>query len=150
MTLDDLRGLVGRTLPPTAWTSVDQARIDAFAAVTGDRQWIHVDPERAANGPFGSTVAHGYLTLALLAPAHFELLSLPDSGVTVVNRGLDRVRFTAPVRSGARLRTHVEVADLADRRAGRWLLTTRARVEIEGEAKPALSATCRFLLLIAS
>jgi acyl dehydratase len=147
VTLASLAAAVGTTLGPTAWQLVDQARIDAFAEVTGDHQWIHVDPARAAASPFGGTIAHGYLTLSLIAAAHFELSAFPDeAGVTVINYGLDKVRFLAPVPSGSRVRTAVTVMELQDRRRGRWILTTRSTVEIEGAEKPALIADALFLL----
>lgn len=151
MTLTDLAAAVGSSVGPTDWTLIDQARIDAFAAVSGDHQWIHVDRERAAAGPFGGTIAHGYLTLSLIAAAHFELAAFPNEGtVDVINYGLDKVRFLAPVPSGSRVRVRIDVTDLQDRRAGRWLLTTRSTVEIEGSEKPALVADALFLLLQAS
>ena len=147
MTLDALVASVGTTFGPTEWQLLDQRRIDAFADVTGDHQWIHVDPARAAASPFGGTIAHGYLTLSLIAAAHFELTAFPnEAGVTVINYGLDKVRFLAPVPSGARVRTAVTVTDLQDRRQGRWILTTRSTVEIEGVEKPALIADALFLL----
>jgi acyl dehydratase len=148
MTFDDLQRLVPSTLGPTAWTRIDQGRIDGFADVTGDRQWIHVDLERAAAGPFGTTIAHGYLTLSLIAAAHFELGAFPSVGATVVNYGLDKVRFVNPVPSGSRVRTSVQLLDLADRRGGRWLLRTLSTVEIEEAPKPALTAEALFLLVV--
>lgn len=148
MTLDALAAAVGTTFGPTEWQRVDQARIAAFADVTGDHQWIHVDPERAAASPFGGTIAHGYLTLSLIAAAHFELAAFPDeAGVTVINYGLDKVRFLAPVPSGSRVRTAVTITEIEDRRRGRWILTTRSTVEIEGGNKPALIADALFLLV---
>ena len=147
MTLDDLRRAIGTTVGPTPWLAIEQERIDAFAEATGDRQWIHVDRERAAAGPFGGTIAHGYLTLSLIAPAHFDLAAFPAAGVTVVNYGLDKVRFVSPVRSGARVRTRIELLELADRRGGRHLLRTRSTVEIEDGETPALTAEVLFLLV---
>jgi acyl dehydratase len=146
VTLASLAAAVGTTLGPTAWQLVDQARIDAFAEVTGDHQWIHVDPARAAASPFGGTIAHGYLTLSLISGAHFELGLFPED-VTVLNYGLDRVRFTAPVPSGSRVRTSIVLSDVSERRAGRWLLRTASSVWLEGTKTPALSADALFLLL---
>jgi acyl dehydratase len=148
MTFDDLQRAIGTTVGPTPWLEIAQERIDAFAAATGDHQWIHVDPKRAADGPFGSTIAHGYLTLSLIAPAHFDLAAFPATGATVVNYGLEKVRFVAPVPSGSRVRTRIELLDLADRRGGRFLLRTRSTVEIEGGEKPALIAEALFLLVL--
>ncbi|TVR90608.1 MAG: MaoC family dehydratase [Trueperaceae bacterium] len=148
MTLDSLASAVGTTFGPTEWQVLGQERIAAFADVTGDRQWIHVDPARAAASPFGGTIAHGYLTLSLIAAAHFELATFPDEpDVTVINYGLDKVRFLAPVPSGSRVRTTVAVTDVQDRRRGRWILATRSTVEIEGIEKPALIADALFLLV---
>ncbi len=148
MTLDSLASAVGTTFGPTEWQVIGQERIAAFADVTGDHQWIHVDPARAAESPFGGTIAHGYLTLSLIAAAHFELGTFPDEpGVTVINYGLDKVRFLAPVPSGSRVRTAVTVTDMQDRRRGRWILATRSVIEIEGAEKPALIADTLFLLV---
>jgi acyl dehydratase len=148
VTFVDLQRAIGTTLGPTAWVRVDQPRIDAFADVSGDHQWIHVDRERAAAGPFGTTIAHGYLTLSLIAPAHFELSAFPGDGATIVNYGLDKVRFLTPVPSDARVRTRIELLGLADRRSGRWLLRTNSTVEIDGGTKPALTAEALFLLVL--
>ncbi len=148
VTLDSLASAVGTTFGPTEWQVIGQERIAAFADVTGDHQWIHVDPARAAESPFGGTIAHGYLTLSLIAAAHFELGTFPDEpGVTVINYGLDKVRFLAPVPSGSRVRTAVTVTDMQDRRRGRWILATRSVIEIEGAEKPALIADALFLLV---
>ncbi|MFO7544011.1 MAG: MaoC family dehydratase, partial [Trueperaceae bacterium] len=100
----ELPGLVGRAFGPSPYRTVDQARIDAFPAATDDPQWIHVDPARAAEGPFGTTIAHGYLTLALLVPMVGDLDLFPEGVRLVVNYGLDKVRFPAPVPSGSRVR----------------------------------------------
>ena len=98
--MSDFRDLVGRELGPTSWLDVTQERIDAFAAATDDPQWIHVDPERAAEGPFGTTIAHGFLTLSFCVPMLYEVL--PPGGAFAVNYGTNRVRFPAPVPSGSR------------------------------------------------
>ena len=110
--------LVGVELGPTSWLEVTQERIDAFAAATDDPQWIHTDPKRAAAGPFGTTVAHGYLTLSLCVPMLYEVL--PSAGAMVVNYGVNRVRFPAPVPSGARIRGRFRVVSVEEerRRAG--------------------------------
>jgi acyl dehydratase len=134
----DLLAAVGTDLGTTDWLTVDQARIDAFATATGDEQWIHVDPLRAATGPFGGTIAHGYLTLSLLAAFMTDLIEVGETAMAI-NYGLDRVRFIQPVRSGSRVRasgsiTSAESASLGVR------LGARMTVEIEGEEKPALVA----------
>src|SRR3982751_4102940 len=118
--LADLAGRVGEVLGVSDWVTVDQARIDRFADATGDHQWIHVDPVRAAAGPFGGTVAHGYLTLALLIPMWTEILTV-RSVRTKVNYGLAKVRFPAPVPSGSRLRTTATLAGFEDIAGGAQL-----------------------------
>ncbi len=120
------------------WLLVDQARIDGFADVTGDHQWIHVDPERAKAGPFGTTVAHGYLTLAL-APVLLQQVVVVDGVDAVVNYGLNRVRFPAPVPVGARLRGHVTLAGAAGR-GDAIEATFGLTVEIDGNPRPACVA----------
>jgi acyl dehydratase len=142
MPLSELAAHVGEEMGVSSWTTLDQARIDEFAHCTGDHQWIHVDAERAArDGPFGGTVAHGFLTLALLAPTNFEVLVSRVAPKSVVNYGLERVRFISPVRSGKRVRNRIKLASVETRGTGRYLVSTENTVEIEGEAKPALTAT---------
>ncbi len=129
---------VGASLGPTDWVEIDQSRIDLFADATGDHQWIHVDPDRASNGPFGATIAHGYLTLSLVN------LFLPDlvtvDGISMgVNVGLEKVRFPSPVRSGARVRATGEVVS-ADEVGGGVQVVVRVTVHVEGSEKPACVA----------
>jgi acyl dehydratase len=131
--MTDLHRLVGRVLGPTSWFEVSQQRIDAFAAATDDHQWIHVDSDRAAEGPFGTTIAHGFLTLSLCVPMFDEVL--PPADGMVVNYGVERVRFPAPVPSGGRIRgrfrvASVETVPLGDR------AVIEATVECDGVAKP--------------
>ncbi len=125
--------LVGVELGPTEWLEVTQERIDAFAAVTGDPQWIHTDPERAAEGPFGTTIAHGFLTLSLCVPLLGELL--PPAETMVVNYGVDRVRFPAPVPSGSRIRGRFRVLGAQESAVGERV-TIEATIECEGVDKP--------------
>ncbi|WP_066587315.1 MaoC family dehydratase [Cellulomonas timonensis] len=135
---DALLDAAGADLGAGDWFPVDQERIDAFAAATDDEQWIHVDPERAAAGPFGAPIAHGYLTLSLL-PVLTSSLLVVDGVTMAVNYGLDRVRFLQPVRVGSRVRATGSVADA--RRVGLGVrLTLAVTVEIEGAEKPALVA----------
>ena len=142
MPLSDLIKHVGEEMGVSSWTMLDQARIGEFAHCTGDHQWIHVDPERAAReSPFGSTIAHGFLTLSLIAPTGFEVLVSRVAPKSVVNYGLEKVRFLAPVRSGKRVRNRIKLAAVDDRGSGRYLITTDNTIEIEGEIKPALQAS---------
>ena len=134
----DLLDAVGAETGPGEWLEIDQARIDAFADATGDHQWIHVDPERAASGPFGTTVAHGYLTLSLLPALAAGLLEIGDLGMAV-NYGLDKVRFIQAVPSGLRVRVSAVITDAVETPLG-IRLHQRATVEIEGYDKPALVA----------
>jgi acyl dehydratase len=147
-TLDTLHDYVGRELGVSSWVTVDQARIDAFADCTGDHQWIHVDRERAAaESPFGTTIAHGLLTLSLLPMMSEEIGLVPEGVPQVLNYGSNKVRFLTPVKSGSRVRSRAEVIDVTDKGGGRLLLTTRSTVEIEGEETPALVAETLALLL---
>ncbi|GAB3150249.1 MaoC family dehydratase [Amycolatopsis stemonae] len=135
---DEVRAALGEELGPTGWLVVEQNRIDAFAEATGDHQWIHTDPVKAADGPFGSTIAHGFLTLSLIPQFARELYNL-DFGSARINYGLGKVRFPAPVPVGSRLRATATFTDLADSPAGHTV-TTRYVVELDGAAKPACVA----------
>jgi acyl dehydratase len=140
-TLENAATFVGRELGVSDWLTVDQDRINQFADCTGDHQWIHVDVERAKReSPFGTTIAHGYLTLSLL-PSLQQSAGFKMTGVkAAINYGLDRARFIAPVPAGARIRDHITLTSVEDKGGGRVLLTTRHTVEIEGEEKPAMIA----------
>ena len=132
--LDELRAAAGTSIGHSGWFPVTQERVNLFAEATGDHQWIHVDPERAAAGPFGGTVAHGFLTLSLLPVLMSQTYEV--SGVRMaVNYGLDRVRFPAPARVGARLRAHVTIIEVGDV-AGGVQVTSEVTVEAEGQPKP--------------
>jgi len=140
-TLTTVQQFVGRELGVSAWITIDQARINEFAECTNDHQWIHVDVERSnRESPFGTTIAHGYLTLSLLAPLQFEVGVIPDDARQAVNYGLERVRFMTPVKAGARIRMRVVLLSTEDKGKGRVLLKTKNTFEIEGEEKPALIA----------
>ncbi len=128
-----LEDLVGVELGPTSWFDVSQARIDRFAEATDDPQWIHTDPERAADGPFGTTIAHGYLTLSLSVPMLYEVL--PPTDGMVVNYGVNKVRFPAAVPSGGRVRGRFRVLSVEDASGGKRA-TIEANVECEGVDKP--------------
>ncbi|MFI0765531.1 MaoC family dehydratase [Streptomyces sp. NPDC021218] len=133
--LDELKKLAGSDLGTSEWIEVTQDRIDTFADATGDHQWIHTDPERAAKGPFGAPIAHGYLTLSLFIPLFTELLDV--RGVTTkVNYGLNKVRFPAPVRAGSRLRLAARLASVEDVPGG-VQTTVDGTIEADGGTKPA-------------
>ncbi|HEY4856888.1 MAG TPA: MaoC family dehydratase [Xanthobacteraceae bacterium] len=139
---------VGRELGVSNWITVDQERIDAFAACTGDRQWIHVDVERAKReSPFGGPIAHGYLILSLVAAMVTQLGVVPPDAASALNYGLDKVRFIAPVKAGARVRMRARLASAEPQNGGRLLLKLQSTVEIEGEAKPAVVADLLCMLI---
>jgi acyl dehydratase len=147
-TLAALNEFVGRELGVSDWMTVDQERINQFAQCTGDNQWIHVDVERARReSPFGTTIAHGYLTLSLLPAMQYAVGTLPDGIKAALNYGTDKVRFINPVKAGARIRDHIRLVGAEDKGNGRVLMTTRHTVEIEGEDKPAMVADTLAMLL---
>ena len=136
LTIDELEQSDERELGSSSWHEITQEQVDTFADATGDHQWIHVDPERAADGPFGRTVAHGYLTLAMLPMLLSEVVSVSDA-MMGVNYGTEKIRFTSPVPVGSRVRLHAKL--LRTQRRGRSVLWNVAvNVEIEGTEKPAL------------
>jgi acyl dehydratase len=143
--VDALRAHVGRPLGSSEWMVVDQAMIDRFAEATGDHQWIHVDRERAATGPFGTTIAHGYLTLSLIPLLGSQVFRLATPGPRL-NYGVNKVRFPNPVRVGSRVRVKVTMGEVTEVPTGRQL-TLRHTVEIEDEDKPACVAETVVLLL---
>ena len=141
LSLETMDRLVGQELGVSNWVHLDQERISEFAHCTGDDQWIHVDVERSAReSPYRSTIAHGYLTLSLVGPASLEVWIRPADIGTALNYGIDRVRFLAPVPSGARVRNRVKLIAVEYKPDGRVLITTENTIEIEGKDKPALIA----------
>ncbi|MGC9537314.1 MaoC family dehydratase [Streptomyces ferrugineus] len=142
--LDELKKLAGSDLGASEWIEVTQERINTFADATGDHQWIHVDPEKAAEGPFGAPIAHGYLTLSLFIPLFTELLDV--QGVTTkVNYGLNKVRFPSPVKVGSRIRLVGRLAEVEEVPGG-VQITVDGTIEIDGGGKPAavLQSLSRF------
>ena len=137
--LDELKALTGRDLGHSSWIEITQERINMFAEATGDHQWIHVDPDRARSGPFGATVAHGYLTLSLVIPLFGELLTIEGTRMGI-NYGLEKVRFPHPVRVGSKIRLAARVAAVEDVAGNGVQLTLDFTVEIDGAAKPACVA----------
>ncbi|KXF76122.1 nodulation protein NodN [Paramesorhizobium deserti] len=142
ITLDQLRDAVGTEIGCSEWRVVTQEMIDKFADATDDHQFIHVDPERAAKEtPFGGTIAHGFLTLSLLSTLAFEALPMIQGATMGINYGFDKVRFMAPVKSGARVRARFKLAEADIRPSGRVVNHYEVTLEIENSLKPALTAT---------
>ncbi|HEN8735113.1 MaoC family dehydratase [Pseudomonas sp. yb_2] len=136
----ELSQYVGKELGHSEWLKIDQQRINLFAEATGDFQFIHVDPEKAAKTPFGGTIAHGFLTLSLIPKLIEDILVLPQGLKMVVNYGLDSVRFIQPVKVDSRVRLKVKLGEVTEKKPGQWLLKAIATLEIEGEEKPAYIA----------
>ncbi|MCW2786154.1 MAG: putative enoyl-CoA hydratase 1 [Marmoricola sp.] len=144
-TLDEVQAAAGEELGTSEWLEISQQQVDDFAEATGDHQWIHVDVERAKGGPFGTTIAHGYLTLALLPLFTSQVFSLETPGAKL-NYGLNKVRFPTPVPVGSRVRAQISFGDVTDVAAGKQLIQ-RYVIEIEGQDKPACVAETVVLLL---
>ena len=139
-TLDRIRARIGEEIGASPWIMIDQPMIDAFADITGDPQFIHVDPVRAAQTPFGGTVAHGFLTLSLLSRMGADIVLRPPGTLMGVNYGFDRVRFVTPVRSGSRVRGRFTLAAFDEKRSGQYQSLHNVVVDIENHDKPALTA----------
>jgi acyl dehydratase len=138
--VEQLTDYVGKTLGHSSWLTIDQPRINQFAEATADFQFIHVNPEKAAQTPFGSTIAHGFLTLSLIPVLMQEVLVLPEGLKMVVNYGLDSVRFIQPVKVDSKVRLKVELTEVLEKKPGQWLLKATVTLEIEGQEKPAYIA----------
>jgi acyl dehydratase len=136
----DLSALIGTEVGVSRWIEVDQARIDAFARITEDEQFIHVDPEAAKATPFGGTIAHGFLTLSLASAMSYDAVAPLEGVVMGVNYGFDKLRFLAPVPAGSKIRGRFKLLGAEDKGGGRWLLKHELTVEIDGAEKPALIA----------
>ena len=148
LTLANVSDFLGHELGVSGWMTVDQSRIDQFAECTGDHQWIHVDVARAnRESPFGGPIAHGYLTLSLIAPLAMEIGVVPKDAIAGFNYGLDKVRFLAPVKAGERVRLRVVLLGVEPKDAGGLVIKTRNTLEIEGSDKPALIAEALALLI---
>ena len=146
-TLIEIKSRIGEEVGVSRWIAVEQARINAFADATEDCQFIHVDPEAAAATPFGGTIAHGFLTLSLLSRMAADAMLVPAGVRMIVNYGLDRVRFLAPVRSGSRVRGRFMLDSIEEKAPGQWLMRHDVTVEIEGSDKPASSAMWLTLII---
>jgi len=151
LTMANVKDRVGSELGVSKWLLVDQDRIDRFADCTEDRQWIHVDVERAKReSPFGRPIAHGYLTLSLLGSLSIDVGAVPSDAAAGFNYGLDKVRFLAPVPAGARVRLRVSLDSVEDKSDGQLLIRTKNVLEIENSDKPALIADALALLIPAT
>ena len=148
LTISQLGERVGQELGVSDWVTIDQSRIDKFAACTGDHQWIHVDVERAEReSPYGGAVAHGYLTLAMIAPLSIQIGVIPKDAAAGLNYGVDKARFLAPVPAGARVRLRVVLTGVEPKDGGQAIMKTRNTLEVEGSDKPAVVAeTLAFLI----
>lgn len=138
-TLDDLAACVGEVVGTSDWIEIPQAMIDGFAEVTGDRQWIHIDPERAAKGPFGTTIAHGFLTVSLIPRFIAGIMRIAEA-TTGVNYGLNKVRFISPAPSGGRLRALARLNEASPLGGGAYQFVWQLTIELEGAEKPACVA----------
>lgn len=146
---EDLPKLVGRDLEPSQWIEVTQERVNQFAEATNDFQFIHVDPEKAAQTPFGGPIAHGFLSLSLLSYLNAQTAIFPENLAMGINYGSDKVRYLMPVRVGKRIRSKQKVLEVTEKNPGQWLMKTGVTVEIEGEETPALVAEILSMLVVA-
>jgi acyl dehydratase len=150
VTFQSMPGLVGKELGVSSWVTVDQAMINQFAECTGDKQWIHIDVDRAKReSPFKAPVAHGYLTLSLIAAMSYDIGVVPEGTAAAFNYGLDKVRFLTPVRVGSKVRLRSTLISFEEKGPGQFLMKSNAVVEIEGEDKPALIAEPLAMLVAA-
>jgi acyl dehydratase len=148
MLIDAYKALVGKEAGVSSWVLIDQRRVDAFAEVTGDFQFIHVDPVRAAGTPLGGTIAHGHLILSMIIPMSVEVMP-PFQGARMgMNYGFNKVRFIHPVRTGQRIRGRFAVQDVRERSPGEYQINTSVTIEIEGEERPAMVADWLGLILV--
>lgn len=147
--IEDLQTRIGESLGQSTWRTVDQQRIDGFADLTEDPQWIHTDPARAAKeSPFGATIAHGFLSLSLLSAMAMDVLPVIEGQVMGINYGFDKVRFMNPVREGSKVRGQFTLMEVKRRSDNEWQLRHGVQVEIEGQEKPALIAEWLSLVIV--
>jgi len=145
---DELQEYVGQPLEPSAWVRIDQNMIDTFADATMDHQFIHVDEERAAQTPFGSTIAHGYLTMSLISHFLAECSIRPDNAVMALNYGSDKVRYLQPVKVNSEIRAQATLMSVSEKAPGQILTKTGITIEIKGKEKPALVAEILSLFIL--
>lgn len=145
---EELKTLIGKVSDPSPWLEISQERVNRFADATDDHQFIHVDPVKAAETPFGGTIAHGFLTLSLLPALSADIFPDVKDRVMGINYGLDKLRFIQPVRVGSRVRARHELLKAVERKPGHWMVKARITVEIEGEEKPALIAEAISIIVV--
>jgi acyl dehydratase len=148
ISLQDFLNCAGTELGPSKWQIIDQARIDRFADATNDHQFIHVDPQKAAATPFGSTIAHGFLTLSLLSHLLGEIMPIPEGTVMGINYGSDKVRFLQPVTVNSRIRALARIESVEEKQRGQYLQKTAVSIEIENQTRPAMVAQILSLYVI--
>lgn len=146
---EDLPSLVGKDLEPSPWLEITQERVNQFADATNDHQFIHIDPEKAAETPFGGPIAHGFLSLSLLSFLNAQSAIVPENLVMGINYGSDKVRYLMPVRVGKRIRSHQKVLEVTEKKPKHWLIKNAVTVEIEGEETPALIAEILSMMVVA-
>jgi len=144
----DFPALVGTDLEPSSWMEITQQRVNQFADATNDQQFIHVDPEKAAQTPFGGPIAHGFLTLSLTVYLMNEKALRPEGLIMGINYGSDKVRFIQPVRVGSRIRAHQKILEATEKHPGQWLIKTAVTIEIEHVEKPAMFAETLLMYII--
>ena len=145
---EDLPKLVGKELEASPWLEITQERVNQFADATNDHQFIHVDPEKASQTPFGGPIAHGFLSLSLLSYLNAQSAIVPENLVMGINYGSDKVRYLMPVRIGKRIRSHQKVLEVTEKKPGHWLIKNAVSVEIEGEETPALVAEILSMMVV--
>jgi acyl dehydratase len=145
LTLDEIKARIGNEIGVSDWLTIDQKRIDTFADCTGDHQWIHVDAARAVQGPFGKTIAHGFLSLSLVTHLSAGLMPVPEGTRMVINYGMNKVRFIHPVAVGSEIRDRIVLNDVVEKEEGRILLITEHTIEIKGGEKPAAVIVLLFM-----
>lgn len=148
ISINDFRNSAGTELGPSDWLLIDQERINRFADATGDYQFIHVDPEKAAATPFGSTIAHGFLSLSILPHLLAQIMPIPDGIVMGINYGTDKVRFSQPVKVNSRVRARARIEKVSARSGGQYMVKTKVTLEIENRQRPAVTAEMLSLYVV--
>ncbi len=148
VSLNEFASSAGRELEPSDWLLMDQERVNRFATATNDHQFIHVDPDRAAQSPFGGTIAHGFLTLSLLSYLNAQNLTVPEGMVMGINYGSNKIRYLQPVKVGERIRSRQKILEVSQKKAGQWMVKSAVKVEIEHNEKPAMIAEILSLYIV--